>query len=96
MIVFGDNLFKNASDFSKEKHEYSVLFLLGHLLFLLGIWDVHNWIASASLEICLQMVCFTAAGHALGKWARTLNMVVVVPCHCCRCGFSNCWYKACI
>ncbi len=24
------------------------------------------------------MACFTAAGHALEKWARTLNIVVVV------------------
>ncbi len=61
------------------------------------IRHAHDIWAAWAGEICLQIVCFTAAGHVPDMGVGTWNMVVVgvVPCHCCCCGgSSNCWCKA--
>ncbi len=71
---------------------------LSFLFFCLPcIWHAHDIWAAWAGEICLQIVCFTAAGHVPDMGVGTWNMVVVgvVPCHCCCCGgSSNCWCKA--
>ncbi len=60
------------------------------------IWHAHDIWAAWAGDIGLQLVCFTGAGNISDMGDGTWNMVVVVvlPCHYCCCGPSNCWCKA--